>query len=274
VQSSAIASGLAAGEYTVTVTDDNDCVETLTFAIQSGAIVANAGEDVVICKGEETTLVASGGNSYSWNNGLGNQAEVVASPTSNTTYTVQVSSGNCSDTDDVQVIVAQPITVTLGAPVTSFCENAAAVQLQGSPAGGTYSGAGMNGDMFSPAQAGLGTHVIIYSVYEYEECPFTASASLTVDVCTGMDDENALSNVDVYPNPTNRWVIIDLDDMSNSKLIVTVFDAMGRLIAIPAQGVSGQNKYSVDLTGLPSGLYVIRIQNLEQQSRSFRVMKN
>jgi hypothetical protein len=69
VQTSATATGLAAGEYTVTVTDDNDCVETLTFAIQSGAIVANAGDDVVICKGEETTLVASGGDTYSWNNG-------------------------------------------------------------------------------------------------------------------------------------------------------------------------------------------------------------
>ncbi len=274
VQTSATATGLAAGEYTVTVTDDNDCVETLTFAIQSGAIVANAGEDVVICKGEETTLVASGGDSYSWNNGLGNQAEVVASPTSNTTYTVQVSSGNCSDTDDVQVIVAQPITVTLGAPVTSFCENADAVQLQGSPAGGTYSGAGMNGDMFSPAQAGLGTHVIIYSVYEYEECPFTASASLTVDVCTGMDDADAFTTVVVYPNPTDGLVIIDLQEALESKLEITVFDAMGRTIAIPAQRGPNRSQYAVNLNGFSEGLYVIRIQTLEQQSRSFRVMKN
>jgi hypothetical protein len=274
VQTSATATGLAAAEYTVTVTDDNDCVETLTFAIQSGAIVANAGEDVVICKGEETTLVASGGDSYSWNNGVWLEADVVVSPNSTTTYSVEVSSGNCSDTDDVQVIVAQPIAVTLGAPVTSFCENAAAVQLQGTPAGGTYSGVGMSGDLFSPAQAGIGTHVIIYSVYEYEECPFTATASLTVDLCTGMNDANAFTTVLVYPNPTDGLVMIDLQDALESKLEITVFDAMGRTIATSAQRVPNRSQYAVNLNEFSEGLYVIRMQTSEKQSRSFRVMKN
>ena len=132
----------------------------------------------------------------------------------------------------------------------------------------------MSGDLFSPAQAGIGTHVIIYSVYEYEECPFTATASLTVDLCTGMNDANAFTTVLVYPNPTDGLVMIDLQDALESKLEITVFDAMGRTIATSAQRVPNRSQYAVNLNEFSEGLYVIRMQTSEKQSRSFRVMKN
>ncbi|KIA86140.1 T9SS type A sorting domain-containing protein [Flavobacterium sp. AED] len=72
---------------------------------------ANAGSDVTInCTTTSTTLVASGGVSYSWSPATGlsatNIANPVATPATTTTYTVTVTGANgCTKTDDVIVTV-------------------------------------------------------------------------------------------------------------------------------------------------------------------------
>lgn len=79
---------------------------------------AQAGNDVFICRGNSTTLNATGGVSYAWSpaNGLSatNIANPTASPTATTTYTVTVTNANnCSATAQVTVTVINP-------PIASF----------------------------------------------------------------------------------------------------------------------------------------------------------
>ena len=62
-----------------------------------------AGPDISLCLGQSTTLIASGGNSYSWQ-GLGNNSIQQVSPTTNTTYIVNgVGANGCSNIDFVNV---------------------------------------------------------------------------------------------------------------------------------------------------------------------------
>jgi len=92
--------------YTLTTTMPNNCVVTskVTVVVVPNP-TANAGTDIGICKGESTTLVASGGNSYSWNNGV-KTAENLVTPTVSTNYIVTVTnSEGCSATDLVTVTV-------------------------------------------------------------------------------------------------------------------------------------------------------------------------
>ena len=104
-QTTQTASNLAAGNYTVTVTDGNGCTATASVIIANpGNIVAVAGPNSTICAGQTLTLNSSGGTNYSWSTGATNAA-VSVSPTANTTYSVIVSSGTCSDTAFVTVIV-------------------------------------------------------------------------------------------------------------------------------------------------------------------------
>jgi len=72
-------------------------------------VVADAGDDVTITKGEQAVLVANGGESYIWSNGE-TSSSITVKPNENTTYSVQVRQGNCSDIDEVQVIVKEPET--------------------------------------------------------------------------------------------------------------------------------------------------------------------
>jgi len=72
-------------------------------------VVADAGDDVTITKGEQAVLIANGGESYIWSNGE-TSSSITVNPNENTTYSVQVRQGNCSDIDEVQVIVKEPET--------------------------------------------------------------------------------------------------------------------------------------------------------------------
>ncbi|WP_221199434.1 gliding motility-associated C-terminal domain-containing protein [Mucilaginibacter gotjawali] len=102
----------AAGDYKVTVTTGNCSASATTTVSVYAQPTANAGSDVTICEGDNTTLSASGGTGYSWSPTTGlsdpNIANPVASPTDTTTYTVTVSNSNaCTATASVVVNVLQ-----------------------------------------------------------------------------------------------------------------------------------------------------------------------
>src|SRR5690606_14674101 len=68
--SSITVSPLATTTYEVLVTDANGCENTATVTVTVNPLpLAAAGEDVVICYGDSTTLTASGGVAYLCNTG-------------------------------------------------------------------------------------------------------------------------------------------------------------------------------------------------------------
>ncbi|MBI5541954.1 MAG: gliding motility-associated C-terminal domain-containing protein [Bacteroidia bacterium] len=91
--------------YTVTVTDANSCTATdqvdVTVNISPSA---NAGTDQNICIGQTVTLTATGGITYTWDNGILQGVLFTPSAIGTTTYTVTVTGANgCTATDQVLV---------------------------------------------------------------------------------------------------------------------------------------------------------------------------
>src|SRR5690554_1280954 len=99
-------SPLVTTTYEVLVTDANGCENTATVTVTVNPLpLADAGEDVVICIGESTTLTASGGIDYLWNTG-DTTSEITVSPLVTTTYEVLVTDANgCENTAEVTVTV-------------------------------------------------------------------------------------------------------------------------------------------------------------------------
>jgi hypothetical protein len=93
------------------------------------------------------------------------------------TYTVP---NQCLNTDNTTIIVSDVQSVTIDSPVNSFyCLFDADIQLMASPAGGSFSGSGVDQfGLFSPSVAGAGTHVITYSIDE--GCLATSTVELNV----------------------------------------------------------------------------------------------
>ena len=105
--------------YTVQVTDNNCSSEasvTVTVIPFQPNVEANAGSDVTICENASTTLTATGGSIYEWSTGETTQS-ITVSPSSTTTYTVNVTEGTVTDSDDVTVTVSPlPIIITSDDP--------------------------------------------------------------------------------------------------------------------------------------------------------------
>lgn len=140
-QSSNILSNLAAGAYTVTIRDVAGCVISMTVIVPLANIVtANAGNDTAICAGTSAQLHGSGGTVYSWSPAAGlsdpNIANPVATPVASTIYQLTVSSGPCTSTSQVTVVV-MPLPAANAGPDITICAGNA-VQLAGS-GGSTYS---------------------------------------------------------------------------------------------------------------------------------------
>lgn len=131
------------GTYNVSLTAINSGGSntlTLNSYITVYAIpAANAGTNQTICNGGSTQLNASGGQIYVWTPSTGlsnaNVANPIASPTTTTTYNVQVTNGTCSSIASVTITVTN-LNVSAGNDVTICSGETAALSASG---GTTYS---------------------------------------------------------------------------------------------------------------------------------------
>ncbi|MCB0802539.1 MAG: gliding motility-associated C-terminal domain-containing protein, partial [Flavobacteriales bacterium] len=109
---------LAAGNYSVTVTDDNGCTTSQTFSIQGGSpILPNEFVTDETCSGNcdgSITLNPSGGTgiyTYSWNTG---ETTRIRTNLCGGTYTVTISDGgNCDTTISLTINSNSPLTAVV-----------------------------------------------------------------------------------------------------------------------------------------------------------------
>ncbi len=117
----------ASGLYNVVLTvNNNGCLSTSNQNITIyAAPIINAGVDVSVCEGSAAILSGTGGLTYSWDQGVLNNASFI--PLVDLTYIVTGTDANgCLDTDQVDVTIdALPI-IDAGADVT-VCEGSAVI---------------------------------------------------------------------------------------------------------------------------------------------------
>ena len=127
------------GSYAVelTVTNNfgtNTIITNNAVTVGTTPTVAINATSLQICEGSATQLIASGANTYNWNNGLGSGAAQNVSPSVTTTYTVTGSNGPaCDATESVTVTVVPIPTVTATSNLATVCAGDP-VQLDGAGA--------------------------------------------------------------------------------------------------------------------------------------------
>ena len=190
-QTTAIATGLAAGSYDITVTDGNGCEATTSITLtepaavtintlaQTADVTCDAGND------GEASVTASGGTgalSYAWSDG---QTTATATGLSAGNYSVSVSDANgCIATGNVTIAPPLPpdFTVAVDTDFNGFgvsCNGAtdgeASVTVND---GGTYAFAWSNGAT-TQAITGLGVGTYTVTVSGVGACSGTASVVVT-----------------------------------------------------------------------------------------------
>lgn len=179
------AAGSGTFNITYSYTDNFGCSDADQQAITVNVKpIVSLSENTDFCEGDAAVNLSTGtpgGGVYFGNGVTGTQFDPVTAGTGNhlISYTYQNTDG-CSDTASQTFIINTKPNVT-HSPIQGICEDASSFALTGgSPAGGTYSGNGVNANSFDPQITGVGIHSIYYSYTNNNGC--SDSLMLTVQV--------------------------------------------------------------------------------------------
>jgi hypothetical protein len=256
----------AAGAYTVNLVLSSG---TYSFAPVSQVVnVISATTSVsgptVICKGSTFLnsygVSAISGATYSWTasnatiSGLNSipSINVGASSSGVATLSVQIVNGGCITVGTKTITIdSVPAVNFVSMPATVCIGNN--INMNGSPTGGIFSGSGVSGSVFNATTAGIGTHQLYYVYTNANGCSNTAAITVTVTApCTGINEINADNTLfTIFPNPNYGEFKIS----ATKEMIITIKNELGQLIQ--ALKINAANNYTVEVSGLSSGIYFI-----------------
>ena len=86
------------------------------------------------------------------------------------------------------------------------------------------------------------------------------SLEITVDDCTGFDDNSTIQNVLIFPNPVKDKLTISSNELAGNSAKVLVFNHLGQLIIEKSlQTQVGENHFIINMDEHETGLYILRL---------------
>ncbi len=188
-----IATPLATTTYTLTITNTGQTytsTDQVTVTVESDPI-ANAGNNQTICPGETLQIGSSvvSGYVYSWSPtaslDCNNCAEPIASPNTNTTYTL-ITTNNCgTDSDNITISIGDEPIAEAGADQT-FCQNGSVILGAAAVAGNSYNwspSTGLSCTSCAQPSVSVGSN-ITYTLVVTNACG-SATDNVTLSVVNG-----------------------------------------------------------------------------------------
>jgi len=231
-----------------------------------------------LCVGETSLLNAdatggTGSYTYSWTSDpegfVSDVQNPEATPTETTTYMVEVSDGEQIVSSEIEVTVNLLPEITLGEWPEELCnEQEPPIQLTATPAGGTFGGNNITPEgVFSPEEAPLGWNIITYTYEDENGCENTATDSIYVDQCVGVNYQLAIDeSASVFPNP-NRGIFTIKSYHSINK--VEIVNMRGEIVFT---GLYDETELSIHAQ-LNQGIYIIHIFVSDNQGFSQIIRK-
>ncbi|MBD2753139.1 gliding motility-associated C-terminal domain-containing protein [Spirosoma sp. BT704] len=178
------------GSYSVFITsassvcNGQDSVNVVINTLPAVRLNASA---LVFCPGATVQLIANSnqsGSRYVWqtNNArlTDTTSRIDAKQAGTYQVTVAAPSGCTAISDKLTLTQYSTPAVQLDSIAPVCGTGGPIVPLSGQPAGGTFSGDGVQGNQFNPVTAGVGQHKLIYTIISDKGCQVTQSRSVTV----------------------------------------------------------------------------------------------
>ncbi len=280
--SATTAAGLAAGNYSFTVTDANGCQKTSTVAItQPPAIVASITPSNITCNGlanGTATLTASGGVAplnYTWSPIGGNGITATALNAGNFTTTV-TDANTCTKTVtfsitqpaaiNTSVLSTDPLCAALGSATITASGGTGALSYSWSPSGGNNNiASGLSGGNYSVTITDANNCSKTETVTLSQSGSFTIAVTSTNVLCFGGNNGSASSIITGATSPyTYTWAPSGGNSAIASSLTagnytLSVADVNGcigtKIIAIsqPSVIIASEASNSITCNGLSNG---------------------
>ena len=153
--------------------------------------------------------------------------------------------------------------LNLGADVVSCVDGG--VTVYASTAYDTYNwstGGTTNVLIVNGALTGVGTTNHILTVTQASSgCTATDDINVTFNSCVGLNEVDADLNVNIYPNPANNFVTIEIFDKYNEgNLKLEILNSIGQVVS--SRNISSSNeKVIMDVNNFSKGMYLVRISS-------------
>ena len=241
----------------------------------SGPTITTSGP-LSFCSGGSVNLTASTGTAYLWSSGATTRSITV---TASGNYYCQVTSGgNTQSTSVISVDVKNNPTVSISQMNPNA--NPVTINSTSSPESGTITAYQwrLNGNNINGAQASsydaIQSGNYFLSVSNSYGCYAISNAeNVTVSSSSGIfeipianngknGDENEAIKFNVYPNPSNEILTIDLLSSKTSQTEIKLADINNRIIYEDhSQIAPGLNKAKLNLTKIGSGIYFLLVRD-------------
>ena len=256
---------IAAGTYTVSVTDNNGCLSTLQLSVTQPAsgINFNLVSTNILCfgAGNGTAAVnASGGTgilTYSWSNG---SIDPSLSLLQAGTYSCTVTDANGCSATPAALTISEPTAINVSSTVTdatTFGGNDGSVNITVSGGTGAYTynwSNGANTQDLNNVPAGEYT----VTITDGNSCTFIQTE--TVDQPNSITIFGNLGDIALYPNPGDNILYIESAVLSGAELNVQMFSLDGKMV----KSIEFNRSFGlieINTSELPSGVYYLTLQS-------------
>lgn len=264
--------GLAAGTYTVTVKDANNCTKTKTFSITQPAtnLIINTTQTNVRCFGlnSGTAGVAPSGGTppyaYSWN--------TVPVKTTASVSSLTAGAYTCTVTDAIGCAKNVILTITEPPALSVFQtqsnvsfpggnDGTASVAASGGTPGYTYS---WNTVPVKTTATVTGLFAGTYkcTITDTKACNVKVTFIITEPISKADGSGNNAGDylIEANPNPSTGLVTLSISAGRDELFRVLISDVTGRIIRNETHhAVKGINRMDYDFTGYEKGIYFIQV---------------
>lgn len=220
------------GAHDITYTLAGDCGDMQTISIEVTDLVsASIIPSGPYCSNENSTILLGVNSGGTWS-GTGitnvNTGEFFPNIAGTGTHIISYTTlGNCGETQEVSIVVNAVASIDI-IPPNTLCIDDQAIQLSASPSGGVWTGVGIVDDivgMYNPANAGVGTHVVVYTLDDL--CGSSSSQEIIVDLCeeTNVYLPNAFS-----PNADGNNDVLYVRGKGIETVNLVVYDRWGEQV--------------------------------------------
>ncbi|MEM6805796.1 MAG: T9SS type A sorting domain-containing protein [Bacteroidota bacterium] len=261
-------SGLAAGTYTVTVSDDNSCTDVEQITIMQPALmeVGIASQTNLLCPGTNSGAIVgslNGGEqpyAISWDTNPATPGLSINNLPGGT-YTLSVTDNlGCMKT--AMATLTEPPAFVLSIADTS---ETAAGAMNGSATatatGGTppytYSWSNQS-DSSRIDSLAAGTYFL--NVTDANGCQYLDSV-VVGQWAVGLEDELAagISSMSIYPNPNQGYFSVELNMDRVQAVQIQIYDLQGQEVFVKNNAASLRLEEAIDLSEQGAGMYIMKI---------------
>lgn len=271
-------SGLAAGNYEVTITDNNLCSSVVTVTLgNANAPTVSAGSNMdtaIACYGDCDGVIdidvagGTGNIAYFWND----------------SSTTEDLSGLCAGsyavtiTDDANCItyfsasVTEPGSAVTGTASSTINTNSASATATGGTPPYTYSWTSSSGGTATGANpTGLDPGTWNLVITDANGC---TSDVITVEVLVSVAEHSLNNSVSVFPNPTSGVLNVRLQDVQSGAYTMTLQNVIGQTIDMKKVNVTGNYQTEFNMNGMEKGIYFLRMENELNETGVFKIVLN